>query len=142
MDLTECKETGIVRITRIDSNFAHSLLEMSDIKEKTAKKATLDNLNVNAYFPMAYDALREILEAYCLLFGYKVGNHDCLGKLMKELLSTFDLFLFDRFRYVRNGINYYGKKVGLEEGNLLIEKMFLMKKEIVIELKKKLGEIK
>lgn len=141
MDIKECKDTGIIRRTRIDSHLATSLLEMSDIKEKSTKKEVLDELSVNAYFPMAYDALREVLEAYCLLEGYKVGNHECLGKLMKELLPDFDLFLFDRFRYARNGINYYGKKIGLEEGNLLIEKMFLMKKELVLKIKNKIKEL-
>ncbi len=139
MDINECKSTGIIRRTRIDTNLITSILEMSDIKEDAAKNASPNDISINAFFPMAYDALREILEAYALLHGYKVGNHDCLGKLLKELLPSFDLFLFDRFRYARNGINYYGKKIGLEEGNLLIEKMFLMKKEIVFEIKKKIN---
>ena len=140
MDLGECKDKGIIRKVRIDKNLVMSLVDISKIKEQTIKKVIMDGVSINAYLPMAYDSLREILEGFCILYGYKVGNHDCLGKLVNELIKDFDLFLFDRFRYVRNGINYYGSKIGLEEGKLLIEKIFKMKMEILELLNKKLKE--
>ena len=34
---------------------------------------------------MAYDSLRETFEALCILKGYKVTSHICLGELLKNL---------------------------------------------------------
>ena len=142
MDLKECEKKKIIRKTRVDTNLVKSIIEISEIKEETVKQVKLDNNNVNAFLPMAYDSLREILEAYCILPGFKVGNHDCLGKLIKKLNPNFDLISFDRFRYARNGINYYGNRTGLEEGTIIINNIFLLKKEILKELNKHLNKSK
>ena len=83
---------------------------------------------------MAYDALRELLEALCTLHGYKVTNHICLGELLKKLEPDFDYNSFDRFRYIRNSINYYGKTVGLTDGKNLIAKILQMRKSILTKL--------
>lgn len=140
MDLKECEKKNIIRKTRVDTNLVKSIIEISEIKEETVKQVKLDNDNVNAFLPMAYDSLREILEAYCILHGFKVGNHDCLGKLIKKINPDFDLISFDRFRYARNGINYYGNRTGLEEGRIIINNIFLLKKEILKELNKHLSK--
>ena len=131
MDVDECKDKGFIRYTKIDSNLSKSLIEISNIKEKTIKKIKLDKMSINAFLPLAYDSLREVLEAYCVLHGFKVGNHICLGNLVKELNPDFDIILFDRIRYMRNGINYYGTKVDLKQGEKLIIKIFELKKSIL-----------
>lgn len=80
--------------------------------------------------PMAYDSLREAMEAICIIQGYKVTNHVCIGELLKKINSEFDLVLFDRLRYARNSINYYGEQIDLEQGKELIRKIFKLKKEV------------
>jgi hypothetical protein len=42
----------------------------------------------------------------------------------KQAKLDFDFNSFDRFRYIRNGINYYGSKVDYEQGKKLIRKLF------------------
>ena len=64
MDLNECQRKGLIKKTNIDNNLISSLIEMADIKEKTVKTAKINEINVSAYFSMAYDSLREILEAF------------------------------------------------------------------------------
>ncbi|HLD11121.1 MAG TPA: hypothetical protein VJB89_03500 [Candidatus Nanoarchaeia archaeon] len=130
MDLEECKKLGFIRITNPNKEKTLSLIEISDIKEETINTTKLNGRNINAYVPLAYDSLREILEALCILFGYNITNHICLGELLKELIPEFDYNSFDRFRYIRNGINYYGKQIGLEEGKEVIDKIFLFRKNI------------
>jgi|GEM_PF-3783890 len=39
--------------------------------------------------------------------------------------------ILNSFRWIRNSINYYGKKVEFEQGKELIEKIFIMKKNIL-----------
>ena len=140
MDLRECKNKGIIRKIKIDKNLVSSLMQMSDMKEKTIEQVELNEITINAFLPIAYDSLREILEAYCILHGFKVGNHDCLGKLSKQLEPDFDLNSFDRFRYARNGINYYGTKMDLTQGKILIKGILKLKSEMVKKTKKILSQ--
>lgn len=84
---------------------------------------------------MAYDSLREVMEALCILNGYKVLSHICLGVLVKTLVGDFPIHDFERFRYARNSINYYGKKVELQQGKALIDKMFQTRDVILAALK-------
>jgi hypothetical protein len=79
---------------------------------------------------MAYDALRAVLDAFCILHEYKVLSHECLGKLVKDMIPNFDLVVYERYKYARNGINYYGTNVALEKGRALIKGMLDMKKEM------------
>ncbi len=130
MDLAECYSKGFVKKTKIDAGLIMSLIEMSDIKELTVNSANLNGVNISAYVSMAYDSLRELLEAICISKGYKVLSHLCLGELLKTLIRDFNFSEFDRMRYIRNGINYYGTKVEFSQGKEIIKKMFSMKKSI------------
>lgn len=133
MDLNECFRKGLIKKTRVDSNLIKSLTEMANIKEITVKTAKLNEKNISAYVSLAYDALREILEAICISRGYKVLSHICIGELLKDLLEDFDYGEFDRVRYTRNSVNYYGVKVEFEQGKEIINKIFLMKKKLLIK---------
>ncbi len=124
MDLDECFRKGLIKRTKRNRGLARSLLEMANIKERTVKTAQLDELNISAYISLAYDALRQVLEAICVLNGYKVLSHACVGELLNELLEDFNYKAFDRLRYVRNNINYYGIKVDFEQGKEIIRKTF------------------
>ena len=135
MDLNECFRRGLIKKTKIDNELIKSLIEMSGIKETTVKTANLNELNISAYVSLAYDSLREVLEALCILKGYKVLSHICMGELLRDILEDFDYDEFDRLRWIRNSINYYGEKVDLEQGKEIISKIFSMKKKILMCLK-------
>ena len=130
MDIDDCYKKSFIKRTKINKELIKSLIEMSDIKELTVNSAKIDEINISAYVSMAFDSLREILEAVCISFGYKVTSHLCLGELLKTLTDDFDFNEFDRLRYIRNGINYYGTKIDFMQGKELIKKMFSMKKKL------------
>ncbi len=104
---------------------------MSKIKESAVKTAKVDRINISAYVSLAYDSLREILEALCIFKGYKVLSHICIGELLKDIFKDFDYEQFDRLRWIRNSINYYGEKIDFEQGKLIIGKIFSLKKNIL-----------
>jgi len=139
MDLEDCKKKGLIKRTNKDIPLIRSLIEMSDSKEVTVNEAKINQISISAYVSMAYDSLREVLEAICILNSYKVASHLCLGELLKELIKDFDFNIFDRFRYIRNGINYYGTKIDLSQGKQIISNMFQLRKELK---KKYLSNIK
>lgn len=137
MELDDCFKKGFIKKTSKNLDLVNSLIEMSDIKEETVKTAVLNNRNVSAYVSMAYDSARQILEGICILKGYKVVNHVCLGKL---LVNDIDYVEFERYRYIRNSINYYGHMIDFEQGKELIEKIFMFKDICKNYLDKKLKE--
>ena len=131
MDLDDCYQKGHIKKVRINEGLIKSLIEIADINEKTVKNADINEENISSYVSLSYDSLREILEAICISKGYKVLSHICLGELLKKLISGFDYTEFDRIRYIRNGINYYGIQVDFEQGKDIINKIFLMKKNLL-----------
>lgn len=136
MDLNECKRKGFVKATKVNRELVKSLIKISGLKEKTVKSASLDHNNISVFLPMAYDSLREILECICIMHGYKVTSHVCIEKLLKSIYPEISFVEFDRFRYVRNSINYYGELVEFKPGKEIINKIFLLKKEFLTILKK------
>ena len=138
MDINDCFRKKLIKKIRADKDLIKSLIEMSNIKENAVQTAKVTETNISAYVSLAYDALRELLEAFCILKGYKVLSHLCIGELLKDLIDKFDYEEFDRMRYIRNGINYYGQNIEFEQGKEIINKIFSMKNKI---LKKYLKEI-
>ncbi|MBW2981604.1 hypothetical protein KY343_01865 [Candidatus Woesearchaeota archaeon] len=130
MDLDDCFKKNLIKKTNIDKELIKSVIEMSNIKETTVKTAQINEQNISAYVSLAYDSLREILESICISYGYKVLSHICMGELLKDILKDFDYHEFDRLRYIRNSINYYGKKVEFKQGKEIINKIFAMKKKL------------
>ncbi len=110
---------------------------MSGINETAVKTANINEINISAYVSLAYDSLREVLEALCILKGHKVLSHICIGEFLKSVLEDFDYDEFDRMRWIRNSINYYGEKVEFEQGKELIAKVFVFKKKMLEKYVKK-----
>lgn len=137
MRLNECFDKNIIRKINVDINLIRALVEISSLKEEEFKKIEINKKNISVYFPVVYDSFRETLEAVCISKGYKVTNHICMGELLKSILNDFDFNLFDRARYARNGINYYGLKVNYDEGKFLIERMWKARKEMIKKYLKK-----
>ena len=134
IDWKECCGKRIAKSVMPDIDTVESLKKSSENKIKSSDELKMNETTSVSKFILAYDSLREMLEALCLIFGYNVTNHICLGELVKDLIKNFDYVSFDRFRYVRNGINYYGKKIGFEDGKEIIRKIFEMRKVIKKEV--------
>ena len=139
MDINECFSKGLIKKTKADVELVKSLVEMADIKEQAVKTAGINNVNISAYVSLAYDSLREILEALCILNGHKALSHICIGELLKDIIKDFDYDAFDRLRWIRNSINYYGQKIEFKQGKEIINKIFDMKKNIFGKYLMRLG---
>lgn len=50
----------------------------------------------------------------------------CLGEKVKDLNSKFDFATFDRVRYMRNAVNYYGTKIPFEQGLEVLQSMHVL----------------
>jgi hypothetical protein len=119
MDWRECVKQRIVKDVKKDKNLIASTREIADIKIESA--GVLPDIYYIAKISLLYDALREYLESIALENGYKIYNHECYSAFLKEILELpNEAELFDKLRKIRNGINYYGRKVSADEAEQVV----------------------
>lgn len=116
MDWDEYEEKGLVRKASVDKEHIRSLLKMSQAKLDFAAKQAVDENSSSIILVLYYDALREVCEALAILNGFKVYSHEALVNFLKYKLSEGEASqIFNRYRRLRNGVNYYGKPVSTGE---------------------------
>ncbi len=116
MDWLECKDKRIVKDISIDEHMINSILKTSKDKIESENLLPLNSTTISSKISLAYDSLRELLEATALKNGFKIYNHECYTPFIKEILKDSNLGdEFDEIRRLRNSINYYGKEISKEE---------------------------
>ena len=89
----------------------------------------MNEVNAASKFSLAYDSLREVLEALSLKNGFKVYNHECYTYFIKEILKeNYKGDEFDEIRKARNKVNYYGQEITIDESKLLISRIKELRK--------------
>ncbi len=136
MEWRECNLRGFVKNTFMDKNKIDALIKMSDEKLKVNNILKMGDLTASTKFTIVYDSLREILEALAIKSGFKIYNHECFSAFLKEVYGS-NIFAgdFDRFRVIRNKINYYAKRIKVEESSILIKGMIKLRKNLLEKLK-------
>jgi len=94
---------------------ASSLFKSSIQAVETAKAITLNINTSKTILRELYEGLREYCEAIGFLKGYKFLDHESIGFFLRDILKEQSLFnKFDRYRRLRNAINYYGEDIDIE----------------------------
>ncbi|MBI2523417.1 hypothetical protein HYW19_03435 [Candidatus Woesearchaeota archaeon] len=82
---------------------------------ETAKTIQLNQNTLKSILRELYEGLREYCEAIGYLKGYKFLDHESIGYFLRDILKEQSVFMkFDRYRRLRNGINYYGEDIDIE----------------------------
>ncbi|MBI2564874.1 hypothetical protein HYV79_02690 [Candidatus Woesearchaeota archaeon] len=132
MDWIECKEKRIAKEVFIDEDLINSLIKSSKKKIKSEELLPLNETTTESKITLAYDGLRELLEALALSKKFKIYNHECYGAFLKEIVNLSEVGDdFDEIRKIRNAVNYYGKQISKEE----CVKIILQIKEIIKKVK-------
>ncbi len=115
-DWEACCKKGRVSDIHPDPALISSLLSSSEASIKSARLLPLTSDTASDKIDLAYKALRLLLEALSSQRGYKISNHECYTAFLKEVMKCGeDGDAFDRFRVLRNNINYYGTRVSVED---------------------------
>lgn len=124
MDWKECCSRRIAKDVKPDVDMIASLTKSSRNKLESESKLEMNNTTASSKLSLAYDSLRELLEALALKNGYKIYNHECYTAFLKELMKeSYKADEFDDIRKIRNAINYYGKEISPEEANEIIARI-------------------
>jgi len=94
---------------------AASLFTSSMQAVETAKIIVLNQNTAKSILRELYEGLREYCEAIGYSRGYKFLNHESITYFLRDILKEQSISkIFDRYRRLRNGINYYGEDVDIE----------------------------
>ena len=115
MNFNDFINRGQVRKGSRDVALAKSLVATSDIDLKFLKSLDITETSARKIMTNYYDVLRSLLEAVLALEGYKSYSHEAYTYFLTEKEEQLIADKFDRFRKIRNGINYYGTDVSVEE---------------------------
>ena len=106
---------GNAKKVPIDKFKAKSLLKSADEAIYAARKLPLESRTLKSIIRELYEALRQYCEALGYCNGYKFLSHEVITSYLEEMINEPRLAAkFDRYRKIRNGINYYGDDVSEE----------------------------
>ena len=112
---------------------ASSIFKSSIQAIETAKIIPLNQNTLKSILRELYEGLREYCEAIGYLRGYKFLDHESIGYFLRDILKEQSVFMkFDRYRKLRNGINYYGEDVDIET----VKEAIIEIPELIKELEK------
>lgn len=132
MDWIECLDKRIVKNIKEDRELINSLIKTSENKLKSSDELKMNEVNTSSKFSLAYDSLRELLEAISLKNGFKIYNHECYTYFLKEILKeNICGDEFDEIRKARNKVNYYGQEITIEEAEQMINRIKELRKYLL-----------
>ena len=116
MKLNDFIKKGLVKKSEKDKSLAKSLIKTSTKDLQFLNTIKINENSARKVISNYYDCLRSIIEAIAVLEGIKSYSHEAFTYYLKENKRE-DLLAekFDRFRKIRNGIEYYGKEISIEE---------------------------
>ncbi len=109
---------------------ASSLFKSSAQAIETAKLIPLDVNTSKTILRELYEGLREHCEALGILNGYKFLDHESIVYFLRDILKDPIYKKFDRYRKLRNGINYYGEDINVETVKAAIAEIPKLIKEL------------
>ncbi|MFW5865578.1 MAG: hypothetical protein ACOCU6_00615 [Nanoarchaeota archaeon] len=108
-------ESGFVELVPSDPSRARSIYASSKNALQTALEIELKPHTSKTIFRELYEALRELCEAIGYMQGYKFSSHQSINYFIADHLGEYSFSQkFDRYRKLRNGINYYGRSLSEE----------------------------
>jgi len=121
VNFEECLKQGSVKKLPKDRFRSKSLIKSGLEAIKTAKGIKLQEKTSKTILREIYEGFREYIEAIGFLKGYKFLDHLSITYFLKDILKEKRIaYFFDRYRKIRNGINYYGNDLNLETVNELL----------------------
>ena len=130
------------KVEEADSNPAQakSLIQKADKRLKYVQDREITVENSDLVLEDAYEAIREALDAFLILEGYKSHSHEAsiIYSFENLELSYATVNKFNKFRKLRNDSKYRGEDITINEA----QKSLSLAKEYIPALKQKFKEMR
>ncbi len=120
MNYEEAFKKWRVRRGNKNENLARSLLKVTKRDIQFFNKLEMNEESARKLVSNYYDCLRSILEAMAALDGYKIYGHELFFNYLKKKKENNLATKFDRFREIRNRINYYGEDIDVQQAKEVV----------------------
>jgi hypothetical protein len=136
LDWKGCKDLMLAKNISPDPNLITFLIASSADRQKTAKMLPINETTKESIISLMYDSLRELLTALAIKHGYKIYNHECYTQFLKSVIIDEKLaYEFDSVRLLRNRLNYYGKKIPLQDAKNRIDEFDVLISKVKSRIK-------
>ena len=133
MNFENSLKEGYVKRVGTNINRTKSLLKSSNQTIKTAMSIPLKEETIKSVFRELYEGLRQFCEAIGFARGFKFQSHEAISYFLRDILKENGISQkFDRYRILRNQINYYGDDISEETVKDALEEI----PKIIASLKK------
>jgi len=106
---------GYIKLIPKDRIRTKGLIKSSEQTINFAKSLPINEFSKKTILRELYEGLRQYLEAIGYTKGYKFLSHKSITYFIKEILNKEKVAeIFDKYRKLRNGINYYGEDISTE----------------------------
>jgi len=136
MNLEVFIKRGLVKRSSQDFSLVKSIISTSKLDIEFLNTLEISEVSARKIMTNYYDVLRSLLEAMAAIEGYKIYSHEAFTFFLKEKKEDILAEKFDRFRKIRNKINYYGKNISVNEVEENVKEIRKMIKEINKRLNK------
>jgi len=133
-------KTRVLRNRQKDPERIKSMIFSAEINTKVTKTIAINDDSATLIFREMYESIRQIGDAKWWLLGYEPENH----LISLESLKDFDikekikLNYLERFKNIRNDINYRGFRVTISQAQEIIDFWNLCGEEMVKIIKKEI----
>ena len=131
-------KNGQVKDVSKDVQLAKALVSTADQDMSFLNSLTVNTLSSRKIISNYYDVLRSLLEADASLDGFKIYSHEAFTYYLIKNGEENHAREFERFRKIRNSINYYAKQISIEEAEDITYDIKALIEEIKQSLSKKL----
>jgi len=126
MNFDDFIRKGVVRKATENNLLIKSLVKSSEEDLKFIKKLKITPVSARKIMSNYYDIFRAVLEALALLKGYKIYSHEAFTPFLEFIEEKTLSEHFERFRKIRNKINYYGESISVTEVKEHVEKIEIL----------------
>ncbi len=131
MTWEECRQKRMVKEVSVDKALISSLEKSSQKKLASSRLLELNDTTASSIITLLYDSMRELLGALGIVHGYKIYNHECYTSFLLVIIKEEKLAAqFDSVRKIRNGINYYGEELSIEDAKLISHDLLSLRASI------------
>lgn len=115
MNFENSLRQGYARRVGRSVNRARSLERSARQAIETAKLIPLNEKSLKTILRELYEGLRQYCEAIGFIEEYKFDSHEVITYFLRDVLKENKIAeKFDRYRKLRNRVNYYGEEIDIE----------------------------
>ena len=115
MSFEESILQGFAKEIPINTSRAKSMKQAAEQAVETACDIPVTEKSAKSILRELYEGMREYCEAIGYSRGYKFHSHESITYFITDVLNEQHIAKrFDRYRKLRNGINYFGNDIALE----------------------------